>query len=166
MPKNEDLKTTIEQLLDTQAAAWVLSEKLKRMQQLSATTNTDVSNSLSQVEQILANLDIAKRELEIKLPEYVFDAGVQWAASQLGMSLVDIFPTHLDRMLVHEDEGIRNVAVRCGDLTAEQLQKALNDPSSWVSEVAYQRAQNGNKPMPQDQQHVSLESAVCVSYRG
>jgi hypothetical protein len=78
---------------------------------------------------------VAQHEIESRLPAYVFDSGIHWAAGKLSLSVADMFPTHRDMMLSRYDEGVRQVAVRCGDLREEQLQKALHDSESCVKQA-------------------------------
>ncbi|GAB5604890.1 hypothetical protein [Sideroxyarcus sp. TK5] len=165
--QNENLKVIIDQLLSAQETAEMLFEKLQRMEShtphLCAVTAASISDGQLLTGRVLSNLSVAQREIESRLPDYAFDSGVHWAAGKLNLSVACMFPTHLDMMLSHHDEGIRQVAVRCGDLSEEQLQKALHDPESWVRQAAETRKRDGNKSsIHRDLPMVTLKSIARV----
>ena len=168
--QKENLKVIIDLLLSAQEAAEMLFEKLQRMEShtphLCAVTAASISDGQLLTGRVLSNLSVAHREIESRLPDYVFDSGVHWAAGKLSLSVADMFPTHLDMMLSHHDEGIRQVAVRCGDLSEEQLQKALQDPEIWVRQAAETRIRDGNKPsIHRDLPVVTLKSVARIGYQ-
>lgn len=82
--QNENLKVIIDQLLSAQETAEMLFEKLQRMESnapnLCAVTAASISDGQLLTCRVLSNLSAAQREIEARLPEYVFDSGVHWAA--------------------------------------------------------------------------------------
>jgi|APCry4251928276_1046603.scaffolds.fasta_scaffold182691_2 hypothetical protein len=168
--QNESLKVVIDQLLSAQETANMLFEKLQHMESNAphhySVTAASIPDSQLLTGRILSSLTAAQHEIESRLPAYVFDSGVHWAAGKLSLSVVDMFPTHLDMMLSHHDGGIRNVAVRCGELSEEQLQKALQDPEIWVKQAAETRKRDGNKPsIHRDLPVVTLKSVARIGYQ-
>ncbi len=161
------MKATIDQLLASQDATAALLDRLKRMESnahhLGKGVMANIAESQIQVGRVLENLSTVQREIENALPEYVKDRGVYWAAGKLGISVINMFPAHLESMLSHQEEGIREIAVRCGDLNDEQLQKARNDHENFVRQAAETRFKNGNKPLIHgDMTNVTLESVARI----
>lgn len=163
----QHLKSTIDHLLVAQADASLLAKALENMQRdmaLDRVADIGISENILLMNKIQFNLDMVRRDIESKLPEYTLDLGVSWAASVLRVSIANIFPTHLERMLSHSNEGIRLVAVRCGGLTPVQLeQMAMNDPAKVVRDAAIKRALNDNKPLIQKSESTPISLAAIAS---
>ena len=140
---NISMGTSIENLLASQQAAERLLQCLEKQ---GGEGNIVL---LDHITYIIGKLSDAGRKIEENLPEYLHDMGMQHAAVRLDISVIYILPTHLDKMLSSKEPDIRRTAVRCGELSDEQMERALKDEDRMVREAAQQRVQGGGKPIIQ-----------------
>lgn len=132
----------IEKSVDTEQAAELLINKLQLLQN-SATdslvqqelfTNIEAAKNLKQ------RVEMLRKSYEKKLPEYFNDPGVQYATLKLGVgNPANFFTAHLERGLLHENTDVRMAAVKHGELSDAQLERALIDKDSRIRETANQR---------------------------
>lgn len=132
----------IEKSVDTEQAAELLINKLQQLHngatdpiaQQNLFTNIETAKNLKQCVEML------RKSYEKKLPEYFNDPGVQYATRKLGVgNPANFFAAHLEHALVHEDADVRMAAVKYGELSDAQLERALTDKDSRIRVTASQR---------------------------
>lgn len=138
----QDTSSQIEKTVKAEQAVELLINKLQLL--CNGATDPLVQQELFADIETAKNLkqrvEMHRKAYEKKLPEYFNDPCVQYATRTLRVgNPANFFTAHLERGLVHEDLDVRIAAVKHGELSDAQLERALIDKDSRIREAASRR---------------------------